>query len=94
VDVDEVRCTFIVRACACPPTISSSCIIRSLPILRTDTPRFRPEETRLDLGPGYRHTPVMQIGADIYCDSQYIIRELQRRFPEPTLSAAGIHRRP
>jgi hypothetical protein len=36
----------------------------------------------------------MQIGADIYCDSQCIIRELQRRFPEPTLSAAGIHRRP
>jgi glutathione S-transferase len=32
---------------------------------------------------GYRRTPVMQIGADIYCDSQCIIRELQRRFPEP-----------
>jgi glutathione S-transferase len=33
---------------------------------------------------GYRRTPVMQIGADIYCDSQCILRELQRRHPEPT----------
>jgi len=30
---------------------------------------------------GYRRTPVMQIGADIYCDSQCIIRELERRYP-------------
>jgi glutathione S-transferase len=34
---------------------------------------------------GYRKTPVMQIGADIYCDSQLILRELERRFPEPSL---------
>ena len=33
---------------------------------------------------GYRRIPVMQIGADIYCDSQCILRELERRFPEPT----------
>ena len=31
----------------------------------------------------------MQIGADIYCDSQMIVRELERRFPEPTLFPAG-----
>jgi glutathione S-transferase len=43
---------------------------------------------RPDLTPmtgGYRRTPVMQIGADIYCDTQCIMRELERRFPEPTL---------
>ncbi len=28
---------------------------------------------------GYRKTPVLQIGADIYCDSQLIMRELERR---------------
>lgn len=33
---------------------------------------------------GYRRIPVMQIGADIYCDSQCILRELERRFPQPT----------
>jgi glutathione S-transferase len=38
---------------------------------------------------GYRHTPVMQIGADIYCDSQCIIREIERRHPQPTLYPGG-----
>jgi len=38
---------------------------------------------------GYRRTPIMQIGADIYCDSQCILRELQRRFPEPTFFPGG-----
>jgi glutathione S-transferase len=31
----------------------------------------------------------MQIGADIYCDSQCILRELERRFPEPTFFPGG-----
>jgi glutathione S-transferase len=42
---------------------------------------------------GYRRTPVMQIGADIYCDSQCIIRELERRQPTPSFmptSEAGL----
>jgi glutathione S-transferase len=39
---------------------------------------------------GYRRTPVLQIGADIYCDTQAILRELERRFPEPTLFPAGF----
>lgn len=34
---------------------------------------------------GYRRLPVLQIGADIYCDSQVIFREIERRRPEPTL---------
>lgn len=33
---------------------------------------------------GYRRIPVMQIGADIYCDTQCIFRELERTTPEPT----------
>lgn len=47
---------------------------------------------RPDLMPmtgGYRRTPVMQIGADIYCDSAIIVRELERRFPETMLFPAG-----
>ena len=31
----------------------------------------------------------MQIGADIYCDSQCILRELQRRHPQPTFYPGG-----
>ena len=38
---------------------------------------------------GYRRTPTLQIGADIYCDTQIIIRELERRFPQPTLFPEG-----
>lgn len=34
---------------------------------------------------GYRRTPVLQIGADIYCDTRLILRELDRRWPCPTL---------
>lgn len=33
---------------------------------------------------GYRRIPVMQVGADIYCDTQCILRELERRVPSPT----------
>jgi len=40
---------------------------------------------------GYRRTPVMQIGADIYCDSQCIIRELERRFPDNSLMPTADH---
>jgi glutathione S-transferase len=32
---------------------------------------------------------VLQAGADIYCDSICIIRELERRFPEPSLFPGG-----
>ena len=38
---------------------------------------------------GYRKTPVLQVGADIYCDSQLIMRELERRHPTPSFYPAG-----
>ena len=38
---------------------------------------------------GYRKTPELQIGADIYCDSQLIMRELERRHPSPGFYPAG-----
>ncbi|MFK3707371.1 glutathione S-transferase [Raoultella sp. BIGb0138] len=38
---------------------------------------------------GYRKTPVMQIGADIYCDSRLIVAELEKRFPTPTIFPGG-----
>jgi glutathione S-transferase len=38
---------------------------------------------------GYRRLPVLQVGADIYCDSEVIFRELERRQPEPTLYPQG-----
>ena len=49
-----------------------------------EIPRLPPKPLLTLLTGGYRRTPVMQIGADIYCDSQCIIRELERRYPSPT----------
>lgn len=52
-------------------------------------PRLPPKPDLMPLTGGYRLTPVMQIGADVYCDTQCIIRELERRHPEPTLFPGG-----
>ena len=54
-----------------------------------ETPMLLPKPDLVCLTGGYRGTPVMQIGADIYIDSQRIARELERRYPEPTLFPAG-----
>jgi glutathione S-transferase len=56
-------------------------------------PRIMPKPDLMPLTGGYRRTPVMQIGADVFCDTQIIIREIERRYPSPTLfpsGAAGI----
>lgn len=58
-----------------------------------EIPRLPPKPDLMPLTGGYRRTPVLQVGADIYCDSQCIIRELERRIPDPTLypnGAAGL----
>ena len=34
---------------------------------------------------GYRRAPVLQVGADIYCDTRLILAELERRQPQPAL---------
>src|SRR5262245_15714519 len=51
--------------------------------------RIMPRPDLMPLTGGYRRTPVMQIGADIFCDTQIIIRELEARFPNPTLFPGG-----
>lgn len=58
-----------------------------------EIPRLPPKPMLTTLTGGYRRTPVLQIGADIYCDSQCIIRELERRYPTPSsipTSEAGL----
>lgn len=48
-----------------------------------------PKPKLTTLSGGYRKTPVMQIGADIYCDSRLIVTELEERFPTPTIFPYG-----
>jgi glutathione S-transferase len=56
-----------------------------------EIPNMMPKPDLMPLTGGYRKTPVMQIGADIYCDTQLIIRELERRFPEnPIVHDGGL----
>lgn len=58
--------------------------IKGLSWHNVEIPRIPPKPMLTNLTGGYRRTPVMQIGADIYCDSQCIIRELESRFPTPS----------
>ena len=48
-----------------------------------------PKPDLMPLTGGYRKTPVMQIGADIYCDTQLIMLELDRRLPSPPFLPKG-----
>lgn len=62
--------------------------IKQLAWAAVDQPVIMPKPDLLALTGAYRRIPVMQIGADIYCDSVLIVRELERRFPERTLFPA------
>ena len=52
-------------------------------------PNMMPKPELVPLTGGYRRIPVLQIGADVYCDSQRIARELERLHPSPTLYPDG-----
>jgi glutathione S-transferase len=60
--------------------------IKKLSWRDVEIPRLPPKPMLTALTGGYRRTPVMQIGADIFCDSQCIIRELERRQPNPSFT--------
>jgi glutathione S-transferase len=55
--------------------------IKSLPWRSVITPNMMPKPDLVPLTGGYRRAPVMQIGADIFCDSQVMLAELERRWP-------------
>ncbi|MET0675896.1 MAG: glutathione S-transferase family protein [Bradyrhizobium sp.] len=59
--------------------------IKKLPWRSVEIPSILPKPDLVALTGGYRHTPVLQIGADIYCDTRLIADELDRRFPERPL---------
>ena len=52
-------------------------------------PSINPKPDVLALTGGYRKTPFLQIGADIYCDSALICDVLEHRQPQPTLYPQG-----
>jgi len=63
--------------------------IKRLPFRWVETPMMPPKDDLLALTGGYRGTPVLQIGAEVFIDSQLIARELERLHPQPTLFPLG-----
>ena len=63
--------------------------LKGLAWASVEIPRIMPKPDLTALTGGYRKTPVLQIGADIYCDSQLVMRELERRHPTPSFYPAG-----
>lgn len=54
-----------------------------------EQPTIMPKPELTPLTGGYRKIPVLQIGADVWCDSQAILRELERLHPGPSLFSEG-----
>jgi glutathione S-transferase len=52
-------------------------------------PPIMPKPNLVALTGGYRRTPVMQIGSDIYCDTALIADVLERMAPSPSLYPAA-----
>jgi glutathione S-transferase len=62
---------------------------KGLPWRSVTVPAVMPKPDLLALTGGYRRTPNLQIGADIYCDSALVARVLEARQPSPTLYPAA-----
>ncbi len=54
-----------------------------------EQPMWMPKPNLTPLTGGFRRIPVMQIGADVYCDTALMARRLETIFPQPSLYAAG-----
>jgi glutathione S-transferase len=63
--------------------------LKRAPWQSVDIPSIMPKPDLMPLTGGYRKTPVMQIGADVYCDTQLIMMELERRLPTPSFLPKG-----
>jgi glutathione S-transferase len=52
-------------------------------------PLIMPKPDVIALTGGYRRTPILQVGADIYCDTALIARVLERLAPTPSFFPQG-----
>jgi glutathione S-transferase len=56
-------------------------------------PAYAPKPTYTPLTAGYRRTPALQIGADVYCDTRLICQMLEELRPQPSLYSANALQR-
>jgi len=54
-------------------------------------PLIMPKPDVVALTGGYRRTPILQVGADIYCDTALIARVLEELAPSPSFFPQGDH---
>lgn len=64
--------------------------VKGLTWRSVQTPMVLPKADHFELTGGYRRVPVLQIGADIYCDTHLITRVLDQLQPTPPLSPPGL----
>ena len=62
---------------------------KGLPWRSVQAPMVMPKPDLVELTGGYRRVPVLQVGADVYCDTHLIARVLDRLHPSPPLSPPG-----
>lgn len=62
---------------------------KNLPWKSVHIPTIMPKPDLTALTGGYRKTPVLQIGSDIYCDTKLIARVLETAQPSPSLFVKG-----
>ncbi len=63
--------------------------IKGLEWHSVEIPMIMPKPDLMPLTGGYRKTPVLQIGAEVYCDTRLILEVLEQREPRPPLLPAG-----
>jgi glutathione S-transferase len=63
--------------------------IKGLSWNSVEIPPAPPRPLLVPMTGGYRRTPVLQIGADVYCDTNIILPALERHQPAPTLYPGG-----
>jgi glutathione S-transferase len=58
---------------------------KGVPWRAVEQPQIMPKPDLVPLTGGYRRIPVLQIGADVYCDTTLIVRKIEELHPTPTL---------
>jgi glutathione S-transferase len=63
--------------------------LKNLEYREVDQPAWMPKPHLTPMTGGYRRIPVLQVGADIYCDSALIARKIDELCPEPSIHPNG-----
>src|SRR3569832_277868 len=63
--------------------------LKKLEYREFDQPAWMPKPHLTPMTGGYRRIPVLQIGADVYCDSALIARTIEKLCPTPSIYPDG-----